>query len=158
MELSTNPYAAPSGDIVEDFLLVEGNVNVGKNKGTGQLLFTRTSIFVLRTKTDAAMAFAIAGLLGLLINYIIKKYFTKKPEPSPHLVDPEIQFLPEKTRKKTDLSQLITKLPIGPGLQVERTTLGMKFLPGADTPVIYQGMTNKGRITQFLMAQGIQVR
>ncbi len=158
MDQAANPYAAPSGDIIEDFLLVEGNVNVGKNKGQGQLLFTRTSIFALRTKNDAAIAFALAGLLGLLINYIIKKYFTKKPDPSPHLVDPEIGNLPDKTRKKTELSMLITKLPLSPGLQVERTTLGIKITAGAQTPIIYQGMTNKGKITQFLTVLGIHVR
>lgn len=158
MEASTNPYAAPSGDIIEDFLLVDGNVNFGKNKGQGQLLFTRTSIFALRSKNDAAMAFALAGLLGLLINYLVKKYFTKKSEPSPHLVDPELINLPEKTLKKTEQSMLLAKLPIASGLQVERTTLGMKFTFGAETPVIYQGMTNKGKITQFLTVLGIQVR
>lgn len=158
METSVNPYAAPSGDIIEDFLLVDGNVNIGKNKGQGQLLFTRTSIFALRSKNDAAMAFAMAGLIGLLINYIIKKYFTKKPEPSPHLTDPEILNLPEKTRKRTEPNMLITKLPITPSLQVERTTLGVKITSGSEPPLIYQGMTNKSKISQFLTVLGIQVR
>ena len=158
MEAEINPYAAPSGDIIEDFLLVEGNVNVGKNKGQGQLLLTRFSLFALRTKNDAATAMALGGLLGLLINYIIKKYFTKPSEPSPHLTDPEIAALPEKTQKKMLQSMLLAKFPIGANLQAQRTTLGLKFTASDATQVIYQGLIQKNKITQFLTVLGIQVQ
>jgi hypothetical protein len=157
METSINPYAAPSGDIIEDFLLVDGNVNIGKNKGMGQLLFTRNSIFAFRTSNDV-VAFAMFGLLGLLISYIIKTYFTKPLPPSPHLTDPEVLALPEKIQKRMVKSNQLAKFPLVPNLQAQRTTLGVKLTTPNAQEVIFQGLMHKGKITQFLTVVGIQVK
>lgn len=157
MNQEHNPYAASvPGD---DFLLVDGNVNFSKDKGPGQLLFTRASVYAFRANNQAALAGgAVGGLVGVLIGYFIDKMRARKRPPPNHLTDPEIQDLAESIRKKIERVSLLVKLPLDQALTIERTRLGFKFSDDSGNCVVYQGLTQKNKITQFLATLGIDAR
>lgn len=139
-------------------LLVDGNVNVGKDKGSGQLLLTGTSLFALRTHVGAtAMGAATGGLIGVLIGSIIDKRRAKKREPSEHLADPEVAGLPEKSLKKIRGSTQLVKVPLDDTLSIKRTKMGYQFtLLGEEEPlVVYQGFGNKKKIANHLAQLGL---
>lgn len=94
----TDPHATA---VSTPHVLVNGNVNVEKDKGTGQLLLTETSVFALRLNNGAATTgMAAGGLIGLLIGYWIDKRRARQRTPSEHLTDPEVLALPEKVQKQ----------------------------------------------------------
>lgn len=111
-------------------LLVEGNVNVGKDKGTGILLLTSHSVFALRTHMGAAAA---GGLIGALIGAWIDKKKANKREPSKHMEDPEILALPEKMLKKVKPCSLLIKAAIDETLLIKRTKMGYRSRSTAKT-------------------------
>lgn len=115
-------------------LLVEGNVNVGKDKGTGILLLTSHSVFALRTHMGAAATGAAAGgLIGALIGAWIDKKKANKREPSKHMEDPEILALPEKMLKKVKPCSLLIKAAIDETLLIKRTKIGYRSRSTAKT-------------------------
>jgi hypothetical protein len=163
MDQADNPYVASEGGASNmpgaDCLLVDGNVNFGKDKGQGQLLFTRTSVFAFRAKNQAAMAGgAMGGLVGALIGHFIDKKRAQKQPPPDHMADFEIRGLDESTRKKIERASLLVKLPLGNALNIERTRLGFKFSEGSEPSVVYQGLFHKDKITAFLATLGIDAR
>jgi hypothetical protein len=114
MDQTENPYGAPvdgtKGVPRVDCLLVDGNVNVGKDRGPGQLLFTRTSVFAFRAKNQAMTAGgAVGGLLGALIGHFIDKRLAKKRTAPQHMDDPEIRGLEESVRKTIERAFLLAK-------------------------------------------------
>src|SRR6476660_5484151 len=105
-----------------DYLLVDGNVNIGKNNGSGQLLLTRSTVFAFRVKVSAvAMGGAHFGLVGMLIAHFIEKRRAKNRTPPEHLQDPEIASLGEEVANKINRGTLLVKLPLKTGLKIERT-------------------------------------
>jgi len=152
-----SPYGAIPSVAGVDFLLVEGNVQVDKNKGPGQLLLTRPSLFAFRQNSQAMMAGGAAGgLLGALIGHLIDRHRAKKRPPPEHVDDPEIRSLADSARKKVERSALLAKIPLD-GLKIERTRLGFKFT-GGETQVVFQGLFHKNKITGFLATLGIDAR
>ena len=142
-----------------DWLLVDGNVNVGKDKGPGKLLFTRTSLFAFRVNNNAqVVGAAVGGLLGALLVHVFSKLFGKSKPPSPHLEHAEIRCLDEKIKKRIDGAALLATMPLNRDLEIERSRLGFVFTQVGETPVIYQGFFQKDKITGFLVLLGIDVR
>ena len=141
-----------------DYLLVSGNLNIEKNKGQGQLLLTRSSVFAFRVKQSAVTMTAVHfGLLGGLIAHFIEKQRAKSRTPPDHLRDPEIESLGPELANKINRGSLLAKLPLKEELKIERTKMGFQF-SGAGEVVVYQGFMSKGKITDFLTLQGIDVR
>lgn len=162
MDQANNPYAAPQAlgkNVVGgECLLVDGNVNLGKDKGQGLLLFTRTHVFAFRANNQAmAVGAATGGLVGALIGYWIEKQRAKKRPPSPHLEDPDIHALEAPIRKKIEQATLLAKLPLGE-LKIQRTRLGFQLTPENRPPIIYQGFLRKNKVSAFLATLGIDVR
>jgi len=161
MDQNDNSFAVAATDGIAgvDYLVVDGNVNNGKDKGQGQLLFTRTSVFAFRANNKAMMTGgAMGGLIGSLIGHFVDKQLAKKQTPSEHMEDPEIQRLGESVRKRIDRASLLTKFPLDRSLNVTRTKLGFTFARGDETPMIYQGLFHKHKIIEFLGNLGIDVR
>ena len=144
---SENPYSVTDYGAVVDYLLLDGNVNVGKDKGLGQLLMTRTSIFALRAgNTSMQTGMAAGGLIGALIGYWLDKRRKKKLPPSEHLTDPEVQNLDAKAHKRIAQSRLIAKLPLNQSVVIERTWIGYTFTLHDQPTIKYQGLFNKKKI------------
>ncbi len=161
MNPNDTAFSRPAGNNIAgvDNLIVDGNVNYGKNKGQGQLLLTRTTVFAFRANNHAAMAGGAAGgMIGALIGHFIDKHRAKKQPPPEHLDDPEVQQLDESVLKKFARSSLLVKYPIDASLHVERTMMGVKLSRGNETPTIYQGLIHKSKINAFLVALGVDVR
>jgi hypothetical protein len=151
-------YPVAGGVPCIDYLLVDGNVNIGKNKGSGQLLLTRSTLFAFRVKQSAvAMGGAHFGLVGALVAHFIEKQRAKSQTPPEHLQDPEIESLGEEVAKKINRGSLLAKVPLNAGLKIERTRLGFQFTSGREE-VVYQGFTKKNKITEYLAFLGIDVR
>ncbi len=151
-----NPYAVTEYGAVVDYLLLDGNVNVEKDKGLGQLILTRTSVFALRSgNTSMQTGMAVGGLIGAAIGHWLDKRRAKKLPPSPHLSDPELQNLEPKAHKRIAQSRLIAKLPLDQSLIIERTWTGYKFSLHDQPMIAYQGFFNKKKIAQFLDASGL---
>jgi hypothetical protein len=141
-----------------DYLLVSGNVKLGKDKGQGQLLLTRSTLFAFRVKQSAVTMTAVHfGLLGGLIAHFIEKQRAKKRTPPEHLRDPEIEGLGPELANKINRGSLLAKLPLNKSLKIERTKMGFQFSSAGEL-VVYQGFMSKGKITDFLALQGIDVR
>jgi hypothetical protein len=141
-----------------DYLLVDGNVNIGKNKGSGQLLLTRSTVFAFRVKHSAVTMGAMHfGLVGALIAHFIEKQRAKSRTPPEHLQDSEIVSLGEDVAKKTNRGTLLAKVPLNAGLKIERTRLGFQFTSGNEV-IVYQGFMKKNKITEYLALLGIDVR
>jgi len=160
MDEAHNPYASPKTEPKHitggECLLVDGNVNVAKNKGPGQLLLTRTAVFALRSNNQAAMTgAAVGGLIGALVGHFIEKHRAKKRGPPEHLDDPEIQDLDPSIRKKIERASLLAKLPLDSNLKVQRTTLGFKLTQSDGTTIVYQGLFRKKKIAAYLAGLGI---
>ena len=76
-----------------DYLLVDGNVNIGKNKGSGQLLLTRSTLYAFRVKHSAvAMGGAHFGLVGALIAHFIEKQRAKSRTPCDNKTPPASRY------------------------------------------------------------------
>jgi hypothetical protein len=151
-------YPVTAGVPGVDYLLVDGNVNIGKNKGSGQLLLTRSTVFAFRVKQSAVvMGGAHFGLVGALIAHFIEKQRAKNRTPPEHLQDPEIESLGEGVAKKIDRGSLLAKVPLDAGLKIERTRLGFQFTSGSEA-IVYQGFMKKNKITEYLALLGIDVR
>ena len=160
---SVNPFALNSqgADKIAgiDYLHTDGNVNIGKDKGHGQLLITRANLFVFRTEMNSAMVGGVAGgLVGALIGYFIDKQRAKKRAPPVHLDDPEVHALGDKVTKKIATARMLAKVPLNSNLKIERTRLGFQFTPAGETPIIYQGLMHKNKIIAFLAMSGFDVR
>lgn len=141
-------------------VLVDGNVNFGKDKGSGMLLLTGSSVYALRTDLGAAATGAVVGgLIGVLIGMMIDKKRAKKRPPPEHLDDPEIQALPEKVQNKIKNTLLLIKVPIDEALMIKRTMSGYSFtLYGEAKPlIVYQGLAHKGKVARHLESLGIHV-
>src|SRR5882757_4776256 len=151
-------YPAAGGVPGIDYLLVDGNVNIGKNKGSGQLLLTRSTVFAFRVNHSAvAMGGAHFGLVGALIAHFIEKKRAKSRTPPEHLQDPEIESLGDGVAKKINRGSLLAKVPLDAGLKIERTRLGFQFTTG-DKEIVYQGFMKKNKITEYLALLGIDAR
>lgn len=140
-------------------VLVDGNVNIGKDKGSGMLLLTANSVFTLRTNlAAAATGAAVGGLIGALIGMMIDKKKAKKRPLPEHLDDAEIRALPEKVQNKVKNTVLLSKVPLDDTVLIKRTKLGYSFtLFGEDKPlIVYQGLAHKGKIARHLEAVGIR--
>jgi len=162
MEDTNNPFAVSQTGAQSvagvDYLFVCGNVGVAKNRGQGQLLLTRTSLFALRVHNQgAATGAAAGGLIGALIGALVDKQ-QAKGRTAEQMSDPEILALSESVRKKIERSSLLAKLPLGSGLKIERTFWGFKFSDGAATTIVFQGLFRKNKITDFLASLGIDAR
>ena len=134
-------------------LLVDGNVNVGKDKGSGLLLMTGQCVFALRTHASGtATGMAAGGLIGALIGAMIDKRRAKKRAPADHMQDPEIRMLDAKKRKKLEPCTLLMKAPIDETLVIKRTKMGYQFtLYGEEKPlIVYQGLLNKKKIAKHI--------
>ncbi len=142
-----------------DYLLVDGNVNIGKNKGQGKLLLTRTSLFAFRAKENAALMLAVhGGLVGALIGYFINKRRAKSRAAADQPLDPEIEGLGEAVAKKANTLSVLTKVPLDAELNIERTRFGFLFTKPGEMPIVYQGLMHKNKIVYFLASLGFDVR
>ena len=138
-------------------VLTDGNVNLGKDKGSGMLLLTDKTVYALRTNNSAMATGAVAGgLIGGLIGMMIDKNRAKKRPLPEHLNDPEVQALPPKVQNKIKNTVLLTKVPLDETLQVKRTKLGYSFTLYCESKplIIYQGLAHKGKIARHLEAIG----
>lgn len=163
MKESVNPFAVkPFGaDKVAgvDYLLTDGNVNIGKDKGHGKILLTQASLFAFRSEMNSARMGGVAGgLVGALIGYFVDKQRAKRRAPPVHLDDREIEGLGEAVAKKISQATLLAKVPLDRALKIERTRLGFQFTPDGGTPIVYQGFLHKDKITAFLAMSGFDVR
>ncbi|MEZ6073298.1 MAG: hypothetical protein R3C10_24260 [Pirellulales bacterium] len=104
MDDTNNPYAARTEvtKLTEaDCLLVDGNVAMGKDRGVGKLLFTRTAMYGLRVHNQGyTTGIVVGGLLGAMIGSWIDKRRAEKRSPPAHMEDEEVQGLDKSLRKK----------------------------------------------------------
>jgi thioredoxin family protein len=137
-------------------LSVDGLVNYGSKSGSGQLLFTDRSLFVLRPVENSSMIWAHAfGVVGALI---WRHLDSRRPIPPPdHLADPELAQLDDKRRKQLLKTTFVAKVPLEDIRQVKNTRLGYEFVLADEPQLSYSGWLQKKRIREFLEGHGILI-
>jgi hypothetical protein len=134
-------------------LLIDGLVKAGERKGQGLLLMTDRSAFFL-LNTGNSHVWVHFGLLG----YFLGRYFARKAakkNPPPHLFDPEIQALDEKSQLKVSTATLLVKMPIDPATAVQETRMGYQFKTNDGKEAEISSWGNKKKIARALSEKGI---
>ena len=138
-------------------ILKPGHVKVERDGGHGQILFTETTFFALRTCNNAAITGAVlGGLVGALIGNMIDSKRAKKT-PSEHLNHPEIVTLDTRTRKQLLTTKLVCSIPLSGDFVAKQTGMGFTFSAAGHPDVVYKGYFHKKRILAFLKERGISV-
>ena len=138
-------------------LLKPGLVKVNGDGVPGQILFTDSTFFALRSRNDAAMAGGLlGGMLGALIGGLIDSKRAKSAPPE-HLSHPEIASLDARTRKSLLTTKLLCSIPLTSEFIVRRRGYEFTFTAKDHPEVIYKGLIHKKRILAYLQERGISV-
>lgn len=138
-------------------LLKPGLVKVNGDSAAGQILFTESTFFALRSSNDAAMTGGVlGGLFGALIGGLID---SKRAENAPpeHLKHPDIAGLDERTRKSLLTTKLLCAIPITTEFIARQSGFGFTFTAKDHPEVLYKGLIHKKRILAYLRERGISV-
>lgn len=133
-------------------LLVGGFVKFNK-KNADLLLFTDTSIFVIKNKDD--MPGDVGGLVGIAAVAVIKKVKGEKGLPE-YFNDSEMSLLDDKTIKSLIDTNLLIKIPLNNKLKVTATMLGFVFEKD-QIKVSYKALVNKKKISLFLKEHQVMI-
>lgn len=138
-------------------LLKAGLVAVNGDSGPGQILFTGSTFFALRSCNDAMRTGGlVGGLLGALIGRLIDSRRAKSAPPE-HLGRPEIASLDPRTRKELLTTKLLSSIPLGPGFTARQNALGFTFSAEGHPEVLYKGLIHKKSVRTYLEQRGIPV-
>ena len=138
-------------------ILKPGLVAVSGDSGHGQILFTESAFFAVRSCNDAAMTGGIlGGLLGALIGGLIDSKRAKSALPG-HLSHPEIAALDPRTLKQLLTTKLLCSISLNGDFVARQTRMGFTFTASGHPDVVYKGFFHKKRILAFLNERGISV-
>jgi hypothetical protein len=138
-------------------LLKPGLVKVNGDSAAGQILFTESTLFALRSCDDAAMAGGLlGGLIGTLIGGLIDSRRAKSAPPE-HLTHPDIVALDERTRKALLTTKLLCSIPLSGTFTVRQSGYGLTFTAKDYPEVLYKGLIHKKRVLAYLRERGISV-
>jgi len=138
-------------------LLKPGLVKVDRDSGPGQILFTETTFFALRSCNDAAMTGGVlGGLLGALIGGLIDSKRAKSAPPE-HLNHPDIRALDARIQKRLLTTKLLCSIPLTGEFTVRQSGYGFTFTAKGQPEVLYKGLIHKKRVLAYLSERGISV-
>lgn len=138
-------------------LLKPGLVEVNGESIAGQILFTESTFFALRSGNDAAMTGGLlGGLVGALIGRLIDSKRAKSTVPE-HFQHPEIAALDERTRKGLLTTKLLCSIPLNAAFTVRQSRFGFTFTAKDHPEVLYKGLIHKKRVLAYLRERGISV-
>ena len=138
-------------------LLKPGLVVINGDSGGGQILFTESTFFALRSFNNAAMTGGLlGGVVGALIGGLIDSKRAKSAPPE-HLNHREIAALDERTRRSLLTTKLLCTIPLSAGLTIRASGYGFTFTAKDSPEVVYKGLIHKKRILAYLRERGISV-
>jgi len=138
-------------------LLKPGLVEVNGDNAAGQILFTESTFFALRSSNDAAMTGGLlGGLVGALIGGLIDSKRAKSAPPE-HLTHPDITALDERTRKSLLTTKLLCSIPLTAAFTAKQSGYGFTFTAKDHPVVLYKGLIHKKRVLAYLRERGISV-
>ncbi len=133
------------------YLLQTGAITFRSHNGQGQLLLTEKHIYALANDPSAALSFGMfGGLVGVLLGKLIDRLQRPKTLPE-HLGDPDLDFLPETTKKTLSGTTLLVKFPVDRELIVRSTFAGYDFETPSQGIIVWKvGLLFKGRTKKML--------
>ncbi len=146
-------------------LLKPGLVEVSGDSAAGQVLFTESTFFALRTCNGAAMTGGFLGGLtggllggwtgGLIGGWIDSK--RAKSAPPEHLKHPDIVALDERTRLGLLTTKLLCSIPMTDAFIARQIGYGFTFTAKDHPEVLYKGLIHKKRLLAYLRERGVSV-